>query len=89
MQRICSGLSIQVDNPVCLLNQDTARNFLNSKDPHHKFLLFMRATQLETLNEEYKKLSQNKNNAIRAFKDKEQVSTLVVFYIIFFFLNKA
>ncbi|KAK5648751.1 hypothetical protein RI129_003643 [Pyrocoelia pectoralis] len=72
IQRICSHLNIQIDNPICLLNQDTSRNFLNSKDPRQKFLLFMRATRLETLLEEYHKILNNKKEANRLFKDKEK-----------------
>ncbi|KAK4884325.1 hypothetical protein RN001_000596 [Aquatica leii] len=71
IHQICSNLNIQIDNPICLLNQDTSRNFLNTKDPHQKFLLFMRATRLEIIREEYKKMIANKKQAISKLKEKE------------------
>ncbi|KAB0804136.1 hypothetical protein PPYR_01106 [Photinus pyralis] len=73
IHRVCSYLNIQVDNPICLLNQDTSRNFLNSKDPRQKFLLFMRATRLEALWEEYVKILTSKKDADRMFKEKEKL----------------
>ncbi|VEN57133.1 unnamed protein product [Callosobruchus maculatus] len=54
VQNITTGLNIQVDNPVCILNQDTSRNFLNSSDSKKKFSLFMKATRLDVLEMEYK-----------------------------------
>ncbi|KAF5280331.1 hypothetical protein FQR65_LT03140 [Abscondita terminalis] len=71
IQRICNNFNIQIDNPICLLNQDTSRNFLNTKDPRQKFLLFMKATRLETLCAEYKKALGNKKDAVRMLKEKE------------------
>lgn len=42
-------LNIQVDNPVLILNQDAARSFLKDSDPKKLFQLFMKATQIETI----------------------------------------
>lgn len=53
VSKIVDCLNIQVDNPVCVLNQDTSRNFLASTDPKKRYNLFMRASGLETLMEEY------------------------------------
>ncbi|XP_063239288.1 structural maintenance of chromosomes protein 6 [Bacillus rossius redtenbacheri] len=47
LEKIVTAFNIQVDNPVCVLNQDTARTFLNSSDPRDKFKMFVRATYLE------------------------------------------
>jgi len=71
VQNITSNLNIQVDNPVCLLTQDTSRNFLSSNDPKNKFTLFMRATSLEMLESEYKKIQSNKNDCARILSDKK------------------
>lgn len=75
VQNITFSLNIQVDNPICILNQDTSRNFLSSNDPRHKFTLFMRATRLETLEAEYTKIHSNKQESVRIMEEKEDVSS--------------
>ncbi|CAG9820931.1 unnamed protein product, partial [Phaedon cochleariae] len=72
VQNIAASLNIQVDNPICILNQDTSRNFLSSNDPKNKFTLFMRATRLETLESEYKKVQGNKRDSVRIMEEKEE-----------------
>lgn len=42
-------LNIQVDNPVCVLNQDASRGFLRESNPKKRFQLFLKATQFETI----------------------------------------
>lgn len=70
IRRVATNLNIQIDNPICILNQDTSRNFLSTSDPKQKYILFMRATRLENLAEEYEKMTTNKQNAIRMMKEK-------------------
>ncbi|RUS90138.1 hypothetical protein EGW08_002105 [Elysia chlorotica] len=53
LMHITDHFNIQVDNPVSILNQDTSRNFLNSKSAGDKFKFFMRATQLEQMSQDY------------------------------------
>lgn len=67
------SLNVQVDNPVCLLNQDTSRNFLNTKDPAQKFILFMRATQLERLYECWKSSHRNEKTTLNLLNHWEDV----------------
>ncbi|KAL3288876.1 hypothetical protein HHI36_003322 [Cryptolaemus montrouzieri] len=70
VQNIVNSLNIQVDNPICVLNQDTSRNFLSSNDPKHKFTLFVKATKLETLAIEYSRIMTNMRDSIRLLEDK-------------------
>lgn len=70
IQNIKTSLNIQVDNPICILNQDTSRNFLSSNDPKHKFTLFMRATKLETLASEFKKIEGELKNSKKLLEEK-------------------
>jgi structural maintenance of chromosomes protein 6 len=49
LNRILAKMNLQVDNPVCILNQETAKNFLHSSDPKSKYLLFERATQMDQM----------------------------------------
>ncbi|ERL92342.1 hypothetical protein D910_09659 [Dendroctonus ponderosae] len=68
---ITSTLNIQVDNPVCLLTQDTSRNFLSSNDPKNKFKLFTKATKLEDLEVEYKTTMLNQKESVHLLADKK------------------
>lgn len=72
VQNIVTYLGIQVENPVCILNQDTARNFLSSSDPKHKYQLFMRATRLNVLWEEREKLKAHIRTTSELLEDKEE-----------------
>lgn len=74
MKRICNYFNIQVNNPVCILNQDTARNFLHTTDPKKLYDLFLRATRLEEYYEEYLKIRQFRKDIIRLYEEKENVS---------------
>ncbi|KAF7728561.1 Structural maintenance of chromosomes protein 6 [Apophysomyces ossiformis] len=53
LDAICDHMSIQVDNPLTMLTQDGARQFLTSSSPVDKYKLFMRGTQLAKLQEDY------------------------------------
>ncbi|KAF7273557.1 hypothetical protein GWI33_013720 [Rhynchophorus ferrugineus] len=72
VHNITSSLNIQVDNPVCLLTQDTSRNFLSSKDPKNKFSLFKKATQLETIESEFIKISANRDDCCKLLSKKQK-----------------
>jgi structural maintenance of chromosomes protein 6 len=39
---ICDHMSIQVDNPLTILSQDSARQFLNSSTPEDKYKVCIR-----------------------------------------------
>ncbi|BFY99906.1 hypothetical protein BsWGS_02945 [Bradybaena similaris] len=70
--RITDHLNIQVDNPVSILNQDTSRNFLNTKSAGDKFKFFMKATQLEQMNADYNQVQKNKEFTRQLIHSKEQ-----------------
>lgn len=76
LDRIVSAFNIQVDNPVSLLNQDAARTFLNSTDPHDKYKLFMKATQLEQIAQLYKDSISDKRWATAMVNSKKEVGVL-------------
>lgn len=67
-----------MDNPICVLNQDTSRNFLNSSDPKRKYLLFMRATNLENINDYYKIISKERQEIEEKLQDKKKVLTIYI-----------
>lgn len=74
IQHILDYLNIQVNNPVCVLNQDTSRNFLSTTNHNHKFQLFMKATRLDVLLEEYMMINNNKNKSLAKLKEQNTVS---------------
>ncbi|KAI8627546.1 P-loop containing nucleoside triphosphate hydrolase protein [Xylariaceae sp. FL1651] len=50
---------LQVDNPLNVLSQDNARQFLNAATPSVKYGYFVKGTQLEQLDEDYKSYTQS------------------------------
>ncbi|GFN77299.1 structural maintenance of chromosomes protein 6, partial [Plakobranchus ocellatus] len=69
---ITDHFNIQVDNPISVLNQDTSRNFLNSKSPADKFKFFMKATQLEQMSQDYREVHKHKESAMQDIVSKKQ-----------------
>ncbi|KAL5276354.1 SMC6 family protein [Megaselia abdita] len=51
LDRICLYLNIQADNPVFILNQDNARSFLKDMEPKKNYALFLKATQIDDVQE--------------------------------------
>ena len=53
LEEICDYFALQIDNPMTVLTQDMARQFLNNSTPHDKYKFFMKGTQLEHLDGDY------------------------------------
>ncbi len=51
--QICDHFCIQVDNPLAVLSQETAKKFLANAKPKELFEFFMKATQLDQLAYDY------------------------------------
>ena len=56
---ICDYFAMQIDNPMNVLTQDMARQFLNSSNPYDKYKFFMKGTQLESLDADYLQIEQS------------------------------
>lgn len=54
LDNIIATMNIQIDNPICVLNQDVSRTFLITSKPYEKYNLFMKATLLDTIENNYK-----------------------------------
>ncbi|KAG7209626.1 hypothetical protein KM043_011277 [Ampulex compressa] len=54
LDNILHTMNIQIDNPVSILNQDISRTFLTSSKPEEKYNLFMKATLLDVIGNNYK-----------------------------------
>lgn len=59
---ICDFYALQLDNPVNVLTQDMARQFLNSSSPAEKYRFFIKGVQLEQLDTDYVVLADNLTN---------------------------
>jgi hypothetical protein len=53
---ILDAFSLQLDNPMNVLTQDMARQFLNHSGPKEKYKFFLKGTQLEALDHDYRLL---------------------------------
>ncbi|XP_041764180.1 structural maintenance of chromosomes protein 6 [Anopheles merus] len=49
LQKILLAFNIQVDNPICVLNQDLARSLLKDSDESKQYTFFSKATQIDTI----------------------------------------
>ena len=59
LEEICDYYALQIDNPMTVLTQDMARQFLNNSTPYDKYKFFMKGTQLEHLDGDYLIVEQN------------------------------
>ncbi|PSK54037.1 hypothetical protein B9Z65_7843 [Elsinoe australis] len=50
-------LGLQLDNPMNVLSQDLARQFLSNSSPHDKYKFFLKGTQLEQLDRDYRMMA--------------------------------
>jgi chromosome segregation ATPase len=53
LDEMLEHFSIYINNPICVLNQEVSKSFLHSKKPEDKFELFMKATNLEQIENDY------------------------------------
>nr|XP_034181336.1 structural maintenance of chromosomes protein 6 [Osmia lignaria]XP_034181337.1 structural maintenance of chromosomes protein 6 [Osmia lignaria] len=84
LDNILRAMNIQIDNPIAILNQDISRTFLVSSKSEEKYELFMKATFLDiignnykeaelTCQEEYGKLQQYNETLSEARNEVEQL----------------
>ncbi|XP_054268825.1 structural maintenance of chromosomes protein 6 [Macrosteles quadrilineatus] len=76
LERICDHFNIQPENPLCILQQDMARSFLNSSDPKKKYTFFLKASRLgdisNIIEESTFKAEKIKDNIKRKFQVVEE-----------------
>lgn len=54
LDAITDYFSLQIDNPMNVLSQDMARQFLSSSSPTEKYKFFVKGVQLEQLDQDYR-----------------------------------
>ncbi|WFD34498.1 RNA helicase [Malassezia cuniculi] len=73
LDALCDHCNIQVDNPMNILTQDAARQFLGSSQPEDKYSFFLRGTQLSQLAHEYELIQSNIQRMRRALARSQDV----------------
>ena len=71
LERILLNFNIQVDNPIAVLNQDTAKTFLFKCDPTQLYTFFMKGTQLESCKNDYNAAHVEKIGAENLLEEKK------------------
>ncbi|TFK33017.1 P-loop containing nucleoside triphosphate hydrolase protein [Crucibulum laeve] len=69
---ICDHMNIQVDNPMTVLTQDAARQFLSASHPQDKYKFFLRGTQLSQLSDEYDTCLENITQTAKVLAQKKE-----------------
>lgn len=59
LEEICDYYALQLDNPMNVLTQDMARQFLSNSSPADKYKFFVRGVHLEQLDQDYKLLEES------------------------------
>ncbi|KAF9159572.1 Structural maintenance of chromosomes protein 6 [Actinomortierella ambigua] len=70
---MCDHMNIQVDNPMNVLGQDAARQFLHTSSEHDKYNFFSRGTQLSQLSADYELVRQCIDTMHTTLKDKREL----------------
>lgn len=70
LDEICDYMGLQVDNPMNILTQDAARQFINSSSEKEKYKFFIKGVQLEQLHQDYKLLIDSITNTEATLETK-------------------
>lgn len=70
---MCDHMNIQVDNPMNVLSQDTARQFIQSSTAEEKYRFFMRGTQLTQLSQDYELVRECIDTMQTTLKTKREI----------------
>lgn len=63
---------MQVDNPMTILSQDNAKQFLNKATPAMKYGMFMKGVQLEQLDNDYRLVAETADAMAEKLEEKEE-----------------
>lgn len=74
LEDILDAFSMQIDNPMNVLTQDMARQFLNHSTPKDKYKFFLAGTQLETLHRDYQQIE----TSLNTMNSREEITNEIV-----------
>ena len=72
LEEICDHFGYQVENPMTVLSQDLARQFVTSAGPEEKYKLFVKGVLLEQLDQDYSIIENNLRTVIPQIEDAKQ-----------------
>jgi structural maintenance of chromosomes protein 6 len=79
VEEVIEYFQMQIDNPMSVLSQDNARQFLTSSTPATKYRFFVKGTQLEQLDNDYRLVAEIMDTVEHKLSDyKEVVKALKV-----------
>lgn len=77
LDSITDYFSLQIDNPMNVLSQDMARQFLSSSSPADKYKFFVKGVQLEQLDQDYRLIEESVDQIEEKLRGKaEDIRTL-------------
>ena len=62
LEEICDHFALQMDNPMNVLSQDMARQFISGSNAAEKYRFFVKGVQLEQLDQDYRIIEENLDN---------------------------
>lgn len=62
LDEICDHFALQIDNPMNVLSQDSARQFIGTSSASNKYKFFVKGVQLEQLDQDYRIVEENLDN---------------------------
>jgi chromosome segregation ATPase len=72
LDAIIDFFTLQFDNPMNVLSQDMARQFLSSSSPAEKYKFFVKGVQLEQLDQDYRLIEESADQIEEKLKAREQ-----------------
>ncbi|KAB8253999.1 hypothetical protein BDV32DRAFT_155623 [Aspergillus pseudonomiae] len=72
LDAIIDFFTLQFDNPMNVLSQDMARQFLSSSSPAEKYKFFVKGVQLEQLDQDYRLIEESADQIEEKLRGREQ-----------------
>nr|XP_050857730.1 structural maintenance of chromosomes protein 6 isoform X2 [Vespula vulgaris] len=73
LESILYAMNIQIDNPISILNQDVSKTFLVSSKSEEKYELFMKATRLDVIGNNYREAIISSEEASKKLEQANEV----------------
>lgn len=72
LDSIIDYFTLQFDNPMNVLSQDMARQFLSTSSPAEKYKFFVKGVQLEQLDQDYRLIEESVDQILEKLQSKQQ-----------------